>query len=143
MKIIGRKDRIDLPEFKLFDIYAKIDTGAYGCALHCHHIELLEIEGKPVLSFKVLDPSHPEYEEQTFYSRVFNDKIVKNSGGITEHRYTVKTAMIVFGKERKVEFSLTDRKDMKHPVLIGRKFLYKRYLVDVRLKNVSYKQKIR
>jgi hypothetical protein len=51
--------------------------------------------------------------------------------------------MIVFGKERKVEFSLTDRKDMKHPVLIGRKFLYRRYLVDVRLKNVSYKQKIR
>lgn len=141
MKIIGRKDRIDLPEFKLYDIDAKIDTGAYGSALHCHHIELVEVEGKPVLSFKVLDPDHPEYEEQTFYSEVFNDKLVKNSGGNSEHRYTIKTSIIIFGEEKKIEFSLTDRKKMKHPVLLGRKFLSRAYLVDVRLKNVSYQQK--
>ena len=88
-----------------------------------------------------MDPSHPEYEEKTFYAKIFNDKLVKNSGGDTEHRYTVKTHVTIFGKDRKVEFSLTDRKEMKHPVLLGRKFLAKSFLVDVQLKNLSFQQK--
>ena len=141
MKIIGRKDRIDLPEFKLYGIEAKIDTGAYGCALHCHHVEITQLEGNPILSFKVLDPSHPEYEERTFISKVFSDKLVKSSSGEIEHRYTIKTWLTIFGKERKVEFSLTDRKEMKYPVLLGRKFLFRAFIVDVRLKNLSFQQK--
>ena len=141
MRIIGRRDRIDLPEFELYGIEAKIDTGAYGCALHCHHIEVVNIDGKDMLSFKVLDPSHKEYEEQTFYSETFNDKLVKNSGGATEHRYTIRTSITIFGEKKNVEFSLTNRENMKYPVLLGRKFLSKVYLVDVRLKNVSFQHK--
>jgi hypothetical protein len=37
---------------------------------------------------------------------------------------------------------LTDRKKMKYPVLIGRRFLYKfNYLVDVTKKNVNDRNK--
>ncbi|MDA0197099.1 MAG: RimK/LysX family protein [Bacteroidetes bacterium] len=141
MITIGRKDRIDLPELGLFNIKAKIDTGAYGCALHCDHIEIVQKKGEEILSCRVLDPAHPKYKDKLYFFKDFNDKLVKNSSGETEHRYTVKTGLIIFNKERRVEFSLTDRNRMKYPVLLGRKFLKNRFLVDVRLKDLSFERK--
>lgn len=141
IKLIGRKDRIDLPELGIFDIEAKIDTGAYGCALHCHHIEIIKQDGIDVLSFQVLDPSHPEFRDKIFYVKNYNQKKVKSSSGVKENRYTIKTNCILFGKTYRVVFSLTDRKRMKNPILIGRQFLAKRYLVDVTKKDLSYNEK--
>ena len=45
------------------------------------------------------------------------------------------------GKDELIEaeFSLSDRSDMKYPVLIGRKLLKGRFIVDVSRKNVSLK----
>ncbi|MEM6843144.1 MAG: RimK/LysX family protein [Bacteroidota bacterium] len=141
MVTIGRKDKIDLPELGFYDIDAKVDTGAYGCALHCHHVEVIEKEGQQLLSFKVLDPSHPEYDDQPLLVKDFSDKVVKSSTGQAEHRYTITTKVIIFNKKRSVEFSLTDRQEMKYPVLLGRKFLAKRFLVDVRKVDLSFKLK--
>lgn len=141
MIIIGRKDKIDLPELGFSNIDAKVDTGAYGCALHCHHVEVIQQDGQPVLSFKVLDPSHPEYDDKVLLVKNFSDKIVKNSGGQAEHRYTIKTKVVIFNKKRTVEFSLTDRQEMKYPVLLGRKFLRKRFLVDVQHTDLSFNLK--
>ncbi|MDQ3290925.1 MAG: RimK/LysX family protein [Bacteroidota bacterium] len=38
-------------------------------------------------------------------------------------------------------FSLSDRRDMKYPILIGRSVLRKHFIVDVARKNVSAKAK--
>lgn len=141
MITIGRKDRIDLPELDLYDIRAKVDTGAYGCALHCHHIQVVRRGNKDVLSFKGLDPSHPEYEDREFIAEKFRSKSVKSSSGETEYRFTIKTPVIIFNKSRIVEFSLTDRNKMKYPVLLGRKFLARRFVVDVQLKDISFNLK--
>ncbi len=141
MDIIGRLDKIDIPELNLMDIDAKIDTGAYGSALHCHHIEVVNKDGKEVLAFEVLDPTHPEYEGRLFYAEKFVEKTVKNSGGIAEDRFAITTDIIIFNQTIEVEFSLTDRQNMNYPVLLGRKFLSKRFIVDVNRKNLSYKQK--
>ena len=140
MVTIGKKDRIDLPEWDIFGIEAKVDTGAYGCALHCHHVEVIEQNGAPVLRFKLLDPHHPEYDDRFIYAQQFSRKRVKNSGGQVEHRYSVRTLVRVFNKRYRTEFSLTDRQQMRYPVLIGRKFLNKRFLVDVSLHDLSYQQ---
>lgn len=142
MVIIGRRDRIDLPELGYSNIKAKVDTGAYGSALHCNHIEVIQKEGRDVLTFELLDPGYPQYREKKCYFESFTDKLVKNSSGETEHRYSIRTDAVIFGKQITTEFSLTDRSEMKYPVLLGRKFLRKRFLVDVRLKEVSYNFKI-
>ena len=141
MNVIGRKDKIDLPELELFDIEAKIDTGAYGSALHCHQTEEVLRDVKRVLSFKVLDPDHPEFEGKEFYAANYSCKSVKSSSGESEDRYTIETDIILFGKKRTLEFSLTDRSEMRYPILIGRKFLANHYLVDVQLKDLSFKLK--
>lgn len=138
MNTIGRKDSIDFPELGINDVKVKIDTGAYGCALHCHHIEL---ENETTLRFKILDPSYPSYEDKFFYTSNYSVKNVKNSGGVTESRYAIKTPIIIFNKIYQVEFSLTSREDMKTPVLLGRKFLSGRFIVDVAQLDLSLKLK--
>lgn len=138
---IGRRDYVQLPGLELFNIQVKVDTGAYGCSLHCHEIEVISKEGVPVLRFKLLDPQHPEYQDKFNYVSDFNDKIVKNSGGAIEHRYTIQTELLIFRQSYIVEFSLTDRANMRYPILLGRKFLRNRFVVDVSLKNLSKKKK--
>lgn len=140
MKTIGRKEFVDFPELNLQNIEAKIDTGAYGIAMHSHHIETRETKDGEVLHFKLLDPDHPEYEEHLFEVKDFRVKSVKSSAGIAEKRYTFKTFIRVFGKKYKAEVSLTNRKEMKIPVLIGRKFLRKKFVVDVSKKYLSLNQ---
>lgn len=130
-QIIGRREAIDFPELGLYDIVAKIDTGAYTTALHCHDIR----EENGVLYFKLLDPSHPEYNEQEQKFTEYTQKEIKNSFGEVEKRYIIKTTIKVGRKRIKSVISLTDRGNMRYPVLIGRKLLKNRFIVDVSLIN--------
>jgi hypothetical protein len=141
LKIIGRRDRIDLPGLGYRNIKAKVDTGAYGSALHCSEMKVVRRNGRNWLSFLLLDPEHPEFREEVHFAEHFSEKVVKNSSGEGEQRYIIRTEVVIFGKSIPTEFSLTDRRDMKYPILLGRKFLRKRFIVDVRLKDVSHKLK--
>lgn len=129
--IIGRREEIDFPELGLFGIIAKIDTGAYTTALHCHDIK----EKDGVLHFKLLDPSHPEYNEQDRKFTEYSQKEIKNSFGEIEKRYIIKTIIQIGEKRIKAVISLSDRGSMRYPVLIGRKLLKNRFIVDVALLN--------
>lgn len=141
MKTIGRTDIVDFPEFELVDLPVKIDTGAYGCALHCSHMRVIVRDGKETLEFRVLDPSHPDFMNKLFYARDYSMKKVKSSVGISEERFAIKTDLVIFKKKYKVVFTLTDRGEMKYPVLLGRKFLKNRFAVDVAQKDISYNSK--
>ncbi len=129
--IIGRRELIDFPELGLLGIEAKIDTGAYTAVLHCHDIR--EEEG--VLYFYFLDPTHPEYNNQEQKFTNYTQREIKNSFGETENRYIVKTIIKMGNKRIKSLISLTDRGTMRYPVLIGRRFLKNKFIVDVGLLN--------
>jgi hypothetical protein len=141
-RIIGRTDKIDIPDLQLYNVDVKIDTGAYTSALHCHCIEMIEINGKRTLTFNVLDPGDESYVEHTCKFERFRTIRVKSSFGQTEKRYAVVLPIVIFDKTYKVEFSLTDRIRMKYPVLLGRKFLSRKFLVDVNRADLSYHHKI-
>lgn len=140
--LIGASDHIDLPEFGLYNLACRIDTGAATSAIHCHNVQLVEKMGLPAVSFMLLDPEHPSYQEKVFYSFDFKEKIIKNSFGQIEKRFSIKTVLLLFGRKFKTEITLADREAMKYPVLLGRKLLRKGFLVDVRLKDLSYRQKM-
>jgi len=129
--IVGRREIIDFPELKLFGITAKIDTGAYTTALHCHDIR----EENGNLYFKLLDPTHPDYTEKELHFTDYSQKEIKNSSGEIEKRYIIKTIVRIGKKRIKSVISLTDRGTMRYPVLIGRKLLKNRFIVDVSLLN--------
>ena len=127
--IIGCKELIDFPQLGLEGIDAKIDTGAFTSVLHCHDIR----EEKGVLYFYFLDPSHPEYNnvEQKFTE--YLQREIKNSFGEIENRYLIKTIIKIGNRKIKSVISLTDRGTMRHPVLIGRRLLKNKFIVDVSL----------
>jgi len=139
MKVIGRIDLIDLPEFGLGDVPAKIDSGANRSAIHCSDIERHQRNGVDEITFHIpLDSSHGT---NIFHSQNFFQKKIKSSSGHVEERYIIKTDVVLFGKKIHTTFSLTDRTEMKFPILLGRKLLKSRFIVDVAQENLSFKQK--
>ena len=143
MKTIGRIDKADFPEIDLMNINIKIDTGAYTSSIHCHDIKELESAGQKHIEFKVLDPSHPEYEDKVYRTKKYKVKTLKSSFGNVEQRFIIETIIELFGEQFPIQMSLSDRSEMKFPVLIGRRFLKKRFVVDTSLKNISSNLKYR
>ena len=139
-EIIGRNEIVDLPVLELYGLRAKVDTGAYTSAIHYHHAEVVNWEGKKMLHFTLLDPSHPEYNDKSFYFEKYKTKIIKNSFGQSEERYIIKSVIRLFGKDIETEFSLSDRGSLKFPILLGRKLLNKHFIVDTSKKNLSLKK---
>lgn len=124
MHTIGRREVAHLPKLGLQNQIAKIDTGAYTSSLHCTSFELKDGH---------LNCVFDEGQKASF--KDFHTRQVKSSNGIVEKRYSVFTK-ITLGKEtHDIEITLTDRSGMRYPLLIGRKFLKKKFLVDVSVKN--------
>lgn len=136
-KVIGRIDKADFPTLDLFDIDIKIDTGAYTSSIHCHKVSLVD----DVLICLFYDEGHPLYNGKEIRFREFSKAKVKSSNGVVQNRYKVKTAIVLFDKKYQISLTLSTRNDMKYPILIGRKFLSKKFIVDVTQMNVSYNKK--
>lgn len=136
---IGRKDKADFPKLGLKGLDIKVDTGAYTSAIHCHKIEKKEKNGKEILVFTLLDPSHPQYQQQSFSIEKYSEKHIKSSFGSSEKRFVVETDIILFGRKYPIKLSLSERGKMKFPILIGRRFLRGKFIVDPAKSNLSYK----
>lgn len=140
--VIGRKDIADFEKLQLYGIEVKVDTGAYTSSFHCHKIEKVTKEGRNWVKCNFLDPGHPQFHEKEFCFELFKVRRVKSSNGMVEERFSIITEITIFGKKYPIELTLTERSDMKHPVLLGRKFISKKFLVDTSRKNLSFKDEI-
>lgn len=141
MKTIGRIDKADFPELFLSNINIKIDTGAYTSTIHCDDIKEVIIDGEKYIEFKLLDPTHPQYSDNKFKTKRFKKRMIKNSFGKAEQRFVVETTIVIFEEEYPIELSLSERSNMKYPILIGRKLLNRRFCVDTSKQNLSFKLK--
>lgn len=125
--IIGRKEVADLPLFGLKSQTVKVDTGAYTSSIHVMSVnvvgDFLEVqfdgEDAPILRFKN-----------------WLTKKVRSSNGATDERFAVKGTIILGGHTYSTFFTLTCRARMRYPILLGRKFLNKRFIVDTSKVNV-------
>ncbi len=133
---------VDFPELELFEIEAKVDTGAFTSSLHCDHIREVDLpNGQRAVHFELIHENHPAYNHKAFQFTDFDLRTVKSSFGDVQERYVIRTKVIIHGQEIETEFSLSDRSDLKYPVLLGRTLLRKRFIVDVSKKNLSLKAK--
>jgi hypothetical protein len=138
-QIIGMTDIVDFPDLGLFDVQAKVDTGAFTSSLHCKQVKLVRVGPRTKLSFWLIDKTGEP--ARRFYSDDFSQRMIRNSFGVSEKRYVIKTRIILFGRTIKAEFTLADRERLKNPVLLGRKLLRNRFIVDVSETNLSYQLK--
>lgn len=113
-------------------VAAKIDTGAYRSALHYQQVRLRTVNGvrKLVVTFQMGG------KRRTKVFRSFERVSVKSSNGESSRRYLIRTKVQLNGHAVRTAFTLFDRSDMKFQVLLGRKFLRGRFVVDVAEKNL-------
>lgn len=127
LKTIGRTVKLSIPAAGIFDLTAKVDTGADSSAIWASNIK----EDNGVLKFTLLDEKSEEYTGKEFKTTDYVKVIVKNSFGTTERRYRVYLSVVIEGKRIKARFSLANRQLKSYPALIGRRLLNKKFLVDV------------
>lgn len=130
--IVGRLEHIALPGLGVERVQAKIDTGAYRSALHYQRLRLRATDGQKrlVVTFQM------GRNRVTKVFRSYQRVTVKSSNGESSRRYLISTLVRLGGHTVKTQFTLFDRSDMKNQVLIGRKFLRGRFVVDVAGKNL-------
>ena len=126
--IIGRSELLTFVGSEAINVPAKADTGAYRSATHAINIV---VDENNVLSFDLLG-GHPVCGAMSHrvvaesYTKVW----IANSFGEREERYEVKLKVKLGPKVFHAQFTLADRSKKIYPILIGRKLLSHRFLVD-------------
>lgn len=115
--IIGCTERIALPELGIVGLDAKIDTGAYTTAIHATSIKEIEEDGLRYVTFHVplrgTKPAHCR-------ARLRGRKLVKNTGGVPERRYFIRTRMHLGTRSWPIDITLANRKNMRFALILGR-----------------------
>ncbi len=124
--IAGWIETVAFPDYGIV-LDAKLDTGANSSSLDVTGLERFKREGKTWYRFTIhgADGKTATIEQQTDrIARVMRAE-VKDT-----RRPIVMLKVCVAGHEAETDFTLTDRSGQKYQVLIGRKFLASRVLVD-------------
>ena len=127
---IGWREWVALPDLGLPAIKAKIDTGARTSSLHAFLIEPYQQNGINMLRFLI----HPIQKNQNFqvecHCPVYDVREVTDSGGHREMRYVIQSNVSLGNRSWLIELTLTNRDTMSFRMLLGRKAMEDRFLVD-------------
>lgn len=136
--IIGRFEHIDIVN-KLDGIPAKIDTGAYRSSIHVSEMQIIEKNNTPYLKFTI--GSHPSFKrKRTLQTRAFREIEVLSSSGHRTLRYEVVLKIRLGYKVFRTSFTLANRTHHVFPILVGRKAIRNRFLVDASRSGVDRKE---
>lgn len=126
--IIGRSEVLTFVDSNAVNIPAKTDTGAFRSAVHASDIV---VDDNGVLSFTLLG-NHPICGSMAMRmtAESFTKVWVANSSGQGEERYEVKLKVKLSSRVFHARFTLADRSKKIYPILMGRKLLNYRFVVD-------------
>jgi hypothetical protein len=132
--VIGRSEFLYFTTHGKMPVPAKIDTGAYRSAVHADKI--VEKDGE--LSFRLLG-NHPVGKAfaAEITTKSYKQVTVANSFGHEEVRYEVKLPVKLGPKLFTAEFTLANRSKKVYPILIGRKLLNRRFVVDTAASSIN------
>lgn len=128
--IIGWREWVTLPGLGIEKIKAKIDTGARSSALHAIDVQVYHLNGVERVRFKV----HP-YQRDTSVTvsadgRVVDHRPIKSSSGHESFRPVIVTSIGLMGESWPIELTLTNRDAMGFRMLLSRRAVSRRFLVD-------------
>lgn len=126
---VGRRERVDLPDFGLRRVRAKVDTGARTTALGVISVSIRGTDDGPVADVVVRRSRLGRLRRRTL--PVLKTTWVKNSSGTSELRPVVETTVRMGSLEKRVRMTLTDRTGMSCVMLLGRSALSGDFVVDV------------
>ncbi len=132
--LIGWTETLDLPDWGIKRLRAKIDTGAQTSALHVENIRELP---RDQVSFDVV--LHRAQRERRVHVKtgIVRRARVRSSNGHQSTRLFVRTLIVLGSVIRSIELSLVDREQMVHRMLLGRAALTGAFLIDVDRRNLQ------
>lgn len=125
--IIGRNEVIDLLDI-VDGVPAKIDTGADGSAIWASNVRITP-EGK--LEYCLFDEGSEWYTGEVFSTQEYRVAGVMSSNGERQVRFNTIIPTRIGGKIVRIRYNLSDRSRTTYPILIGRRSIAKKFLVDV------------
>lgn len=131
--LIGWNEYVDIPDWGIKRLRAKVDTGARSSALHVENIEELP-RGR--VRFDVVLHRKKRDRRVSVTTRIVRRGRVRSSTGHYEQRIFVKAPLRIGPVERDVEVSLVDRERMIFRMLLGRTALAGPFLIDPGRKHV-------
>jgi ribosomal protein S6--L-glutamate ligase len=128
--LVGWREWASLPDLRVPHIKAKLDTGAWTSVIHAWDVQPFERGGQDWVRF-VLHPRQGDRKNSIrCEARITDRRSVTSSSGHREKRYIIET-VVNFGSETwPIELGLSDRDEMGFRLLIGRKAMRGRMLVD-------------
>ena len=110
---------------------AKLDTGADTSSIHGEDISILEKNGKKYVNFLFKWDKNGLEEQLTIEKPLVRYVKVKKKGGLkSDRRPVVNLEFCLDGKKYNSEFSVADRDNFRYPLLLGREFLRKLFIID-------------
>lgn len=127
LPIVGWRERVDLPDWGLRRVRAKIDTGAKTSAIDVARIEHL---GDDRVRFEVVARVTPQRRTRWVEAPLARTSRVKPSSGDPRERVVCVTRLRLGDLEQEIELGLVCRQGMLCRMLIGRTALAGHFLVD-------------
>ena len=126
-RVVGWKENAALPDLNVKNVIAKIDTGANLASIDAADIKIVTRDEVKFVKFKVMKRNNTVRKTS---APLEGYKRIKSSNGDVEKRPYIKTTLLMDGISKKIELTLTDRGPMDYTMLIGRKALGKRWVVN-------------
>ena len=129
--ILGGIEKVSIDSIKQsFD--ARVDTGATTSSLNAVDIKEFERNGKDWVRFHLAAKSQATEDQKWIEAPVVRYVKIRQSTTDQAERRAVIELWVKVGKiHEKAQFTLADRSQMSHPVLLGREFIKDIALVDV------------
>lgn len=112
-------------------IKAKVDTGASTSALHAPGLKRYERDGQEYASFWLRPRQGTTLDSRRIEVPVIGQRRVRSSNGKSEIRPVVESSITIGDRKWAIELTLTRRDKMRFRMLLGRKALRGRAIVDV------------
>ena len=127
---IGWREWVALPELGVDAIKVKVDTGAHSSALHAFNVEEFERDHEEWVRFDLHPFQRDSKTSVAAESKLVGRRWVKSSSGRSTLRPVIRTKIKVGKKVWRTEVTLVRRDVMGFRMLLGRRSVRKRFLVD-------------
>jgi hypothetical protein len=127
---LGWREWVALPDLGLPAIKVKVDSGARTSALHAFYTEKYQLDSVDMVKFLI----HPIQKNYDFHvechAPIIDFREVIDSGGHKEMRYVIETSIVIGTISWPIELNLTNRDTMRFRMLLGRRAIEARAVIE-------------